>query len=91
VKSLLALVLGAEATFVGEGADLVILPVPGTLKGKHLREAHIAAKTGLNVIAVQHANGSVEAAAAETKLERGDQLVMLCTVEQREAFEKAFA
>jgi len=90
VTSLLALVLGTEATFVGEGADLVIEPVPAVLVGKRIRDGHLAATTGLNVIAVQHANGSVDPAAADTQLVSGDELVMLCNAEQREAFQQAF-
>ena len=90
VKSLRAFILGTEATFVGEGADLVIEKVPDRLTGTRLRDGKIAEQTGLNVVAIQHADGTVESAAAETLLGPGDEIVMLCTHAQRQDFRAAF-
>jgi Trk K+ transport system NAD-binding subunit len=91
VKSLLAYVVGTEATFVGEGADLIVEKVPSSLVDVRLGDAHVARRTGLNVVAVQHADGSVEAASASTVIAADDELVMLSTTAQREKFRSEFA
>jgi voltage-gated potassium channel len=91
VKSLLAIVLGAEATFVGEGVDLLIEPVPSQLVGVQLMDAGIGESTGLNVAAIQTEDGSAQSATATTELAAGTSLVMLGSREQRDAFRKAFA
>jgi Trk K+ transport system NAD-binding subunit len=90
VKSVLGLVLGVEATFVGEGADLIMEGVPASLAGKRLGEGHVARRTGLNVVAIQRADGEVESAAADTLLGPADELVILCTPAQRAAFRTEF-
>ena len=91
VKSLLAMVLGSEATFVGEGVDLLVEPVPPSLAGKQLIDAQIVEKTGMNVLAIQSPDGSALNAIATTELEKGSDLVMLGTREQRDSFREAFA
>jgi Trk K+ transport system NAD-binding subunit len=91
VKSLLALVLGAEATFVGEGVDLLVEPVPASLVGLRLIDAQIAEKTGLNVVAIQASDGSAENASATTMLAAGKSLAMLGTAKQHEAFRETFS
>ena len=89
VKSLLALALETEATFVGEGVDLIVEPVPSSLIGKRLAEAGISEQSGLNVVALQRANRT-ENAAADTVLDVEAELVMLGTAEQREQFREAY-
>jgi Trk K+ transport system NAD-binding subunit len=90
VKSLLALVLGSDATFVGEGVDLFVEPVPPSLCGGLLRDAGISEKSGLNVVALEQPGGGVENASAGSRLAEGAALVMLGTREQRKAFRTAF-
>ncbi|NRA08448.1 MAG: NAD-binding protein [Myxococcales bacterium] len=90
VKSLLALVLGSEATFVGEGVDLIVEAVPESLAGRSLAESRILEETGLNVLALQQPDGSVSNASAGTQLGEQISLVMLGTSEQRRAFRKVF-
>jgi Trk K+ transport system NAD-binding subunit len=90
VRSLLASALEAHASFVGEGVDLSVEPVPKKLVGTRLADGHISEKTGLNVIALQHPDGRVESASADTVLVEGSELVMLGAPEQGEAFHKAF-
>jgi Trk K+ transport system NAD-binding subunit len=91
VKSLLALVLGSDATFVGEGVDLLVEPVPPSLAGQRLKDAGISEKTGLNVVALEQPGGGVESASAGSRLAEGAALVMLGTREQRRAFRAEFA
>lgn len=90
VRSLLGFVLGSESGFVGEGVDLIIVPVPKQLAGKRLRDANISEKTELNVIAVQFPDGRVESAAASTELGAEAELVMLGAPEQRAVFSEVF-
>jgi Trk K+ transport system NAD-binding subunit len=90
-KVLLARILGTQATFVGEGVDLFVEPVPAALVGKPLADSEIGAKTGLNVVCVQRADGSTASALGSTELGAGDRLVLLCTTEQRESFRQLFA
>jgi Trk K+ transport system NAD-binding subunit len=90
VKSLLALVLGSHATFVGEGVDLLVEPVPQSLAGERLRDAGISERTGLNVVALEQPGGEVENASAGTLLAEGAALVMLGTRAQRKAFQTEF-
>jgi voltage-gated potassium channel len=90
VKSLLALVLGAEATFVGEGVDLLVESVPASLAGLRLADARIGETTGLNVVALQRPDGGVENATATSELAPDTELVMLGLPEQRQAFREAF-
>jgi Trk K+ transport system NAD-binding subunit len=90
VKSLLAMVLGAEATFVGEGVDLLVERVPAPLAGLRLEDARIAEQTGLNVIAIQSPQGNADSVSATTELSEESSLVMLGTREQRDAFRATF-
>ena len=83
--------LGSHATFVGEGVDLIVEPVPSSLAGASLRDAGISEKTGLNVVALEQPDGGVENASASTRLSVGAELVMLGTREQRKAFRSAFS
>ncbi|MEM7410152.1 MAG: NAD-binding protein [Myxococcota bacterium] len=89
VKSLLALTLDTDATFVGEGVDLIVEPVPACLVGKRLSEAEIGEKTELNVVALQRAERA-ESVKADTILEEGAELVMLGSPERRGAFRTVF-
>lgn len=90
VKSLLAYVHGAEATFVGEGVDLIVFPVPESLAGKRLGEARVGEACGLNVVALQRPDGSVENVSASTELAPDSELVMLGLPEQGKEFRKRF-
>ena len=90
VKSLLALALDTDATFVGEGVDLIVERVPASLIGGRLGEARISETTGLNVVAVHHPGGATESANASTRLEADTELVMLGAPEQRGVFREAF-
>ncbi|MGE4650299.1 MAG: NAD-binding protein, partial [Myxococcota bacterium] len=90
VKSLLALVSGSEATFVSEGVDLIVEPIPESLLGRRLEDSGILEETGLNVLALQRPDGSVANVSAGTELGEQMSLVMLGNSEQRRAFRKVF-
>ncbi len=90
VKSLLALALETDATFVGEGVDLIVEHVPVALAGKRLADAGISETCGLNVVALQRASGATENASADTVLDAEAELVMLGSTEQRASFRAAY-
>jgi Trk K+ transport system NAD-binding subunit len=92
--------LGVEAVYsalqdkrlviLGEGVDLFLRDVPPSLTSHTLGESEIGARTGLNVVALEH-NGSFRTAlSADTALPAGGRLVMVGTEAQTEAFVDAF-
>lgn len=90
VNWLLSIVEGRELVLAGEGVDLFVEPVPRSLAGKTLAESGIAAAAELNVVAVQKAEGPALNPGADTRLDASQELVMLGTSEQRDAFRSAF-
>jgi len=90
VQSLLALVRGRDTVIIGEGVDIFVQRVPGSLSHKTLGESDIGARTGLNVIALQSPDGISTNPGAETLLSEDAELVMLGTPTQREEFDRAF-
>ena len=53
-------------------------------------ESEIAARTGLNVIAVEHASGGTTNPPADTELPKDGELVMIGTAEQHLRFRELF-
>jgi len=90
IKSVLSLIKGRELVIVGEGADLIVESIPADLMGKTLAESGIAARTGLNVIAVQQASGGTTNPPANTELPKDGELVMIGTAEQHLRFRELF-
>ncbi len=91
VNSLLSLVHGRDLVLVGEGVDLFVEPVPPSLVGKQLLEAGIGSRTGLNVVAIQKADGPATNPTAETVIGAGLELVMLGSAEQLAKFRKLYS
>jgi Trk K+ transport system NAD-binding subunit len=90
VNSLLSLIHGRELVLAGEGVDLFVVPVPMKLAGKSLVESGISNETGLNVVALQKADSPAVNPSASTVLEDSQELVLLGTAAQRDAFRAAF-
>jgi Trk K+ transport system NAD-binding subunit len=84
IRAILALLHDRELVMAGEQVDVFMVPVPPALAGRTLRESGIGAATGLTVIGIQSGESIVEAPAADTRLERGIELLLLGTTEQRE-------
>lgn len=92
--------LGAESVFsilqnrqlvvLGEGIDMFLVDVPGSLAGKSLGESDIGARTGLNVIAIQKEGNVITNPRASLILEPGSQLLMIGSADQRELFVDQF-
>ena len=90
VKSVLSIIEHRELVVIGEGADLFVEPVPPSLAGKTLVESAIGAKTGLNVIAVEHGDKTSTNPPPTIELPRDGELIMLGTPEQRRQFSEIF-
>jgi voltage-gated potassium channel len=91
VKLILALVQDREMIVLGEGVDLFVVRVPKSLAGKTLAQSQIAAKVGLNVIAIQKEDQLLANPPAHQRLERDAELLVIGTPEQRLAFTRSFA
>jgi Trk K+ transport system NAD-binding subunit len=89
-KSVMALLLHREVVVLGDGADLFVLRIPGSLANKTLAESGIGAETGLNVIAVQFGDEAVTNPPATCRLRAGGEIVVIGTSEQRHAFVERF-
>jgi len=92
--------LGAEAVYsaikdkrlvvLGEGVDLFARDVPPVLDGHTLAESEIGARTGLNVVAIEHDDTFITALTGDTTLPTGCRLLMVGSEAQAEAFVEAF-
>ncbi len=84
VRAILVLLHDRELVMEGEQVDVFVVPIPKALAGRTLRESGIGAATGLTVIGIQSGQELVEAPAADTCLDAGNELLLLGTTEQRE-------
>lgn len=90
VQTVVSIVRGRELVVLGEGVNLFYIPLPRSLEDRTLTDAAIAARTGLNVIALQR-NGEVETELGRgVLLPAGAELVALGSTEQREQFRTIF-
>jgi Trk K+ transport system NAD-binding subunit len=86
VQTLVSIILGHDLIAMGEGAELFFEPVPDRLVGVRLLESGISAETGLNVIAIRENGQLVPNPPGTFELNRGAELVMLGSAEQRMSF-----
>ena len=90
MEAVFSILQGKEFIMLGEGVDLFSMALPRSLYGKPLAETGIGARTGLNVIAIQH-NGEVRTnPPASTVLVPGAELLMLGSSQQRQEFIDVF-
>lgn len=83
--SVMSILQGSDLVVLGEGIDLIRVPVPAALAGRTLEETEIGARTGLSVIAVER-NGTVSSGLGpDFRPSTGDTLLMLADSEQRAA------
>jgi len=88
VQSVLAIVQGRELALLGEGVDVFYVPIPASLVDRTLAEARIGERCGLNVIALQHPDGSLTVPSAGDRLPAGTTLVAVGTPNDRDRFRK---
>jgi voltage-gated potassium channel len=86
VETIFAALRGHELVILGEGVELHELSVPASLVGRTLAEVGIAARTGLNVIAIQEASRLITNPPAETKFVPESSLLMIGDESQLRAF-----
>ncbi len=86
VSSVFAALSQRELVILGEGVELHEFQVPASLVGKTLQESAIAAKVGLNVIAIQKPDGSIGIPIASTVFEDDDGLLMIGAQAQLQRF-----
>ena len=89
-EAVVSLLQGRELVILGEGVDLFALDLPASLLGKTLAETGIGSRTGLSVVAVNQNGQLVTSLHSSMRLEQGAELIMLGSVQQRQAFTDAF-
>jgi voltage-gated potassium channel len=90
VEQVFSLLQGRELGVLGEGVELFSAALPRTLVGLTLVESQIGARTGLNVIGIQDNGHIVTNPPPATTLITGNELIMLGSTQQRQAFTEAF-
>ncbi len=90
VEAVLSILRGHELVVLGEGVELFVIPVPGSLANRPLRESAIGSKTGLSVVALRRDGELVTQLTAGTMLEPDAELLTLGSLEQRRTFAEAF-
>ena len=86
--SVISNLLGNDLVVLGEGVDLIDMPVPHTLAGRTLAESGIGARTGLTVVAVRE-NGRITTALGPSyQLNGSANLIMIGNMDQRVALER---
>jgi uncharacterized protein with PhoU and TrkA domain len=89
VESITAVLQDRELVLLGEGIEFYTLPVSSVLAGKTLADSEVGARTGLNVIAIDDGDGTVEPAAGR-RLAAGEHLLLVGSREQRDLFVRVF-
>ena len=89
-EAVFSVLQGHELVILGEGVDLFTVDLPPSLQGKTLAETGIGSRTGLSVVAVSQNGQLVTRLQSSMRLEPGAELIMLGSVQQRQAFADAF-
>lgn len=90
VEAVISLMRGHEPVLLGEGVELFSIPVPRSLAGRTLGQSGIGSRTGMSVVGIEGADRRITQLTAETLLQRGTELVMLGSREQRHVFAEAY-
>jgi Trk K+ transport system NAD-binding subunit len=86
VETVISLLRSRELMLLGEGVEFFSLAVPKSLAGRTLAEARLGCRTGLNVMALEHADGTVGHALPDEPLPADAKLLLLGTPEQHSRF-----
>lgn len=89
-EAIVSLLRGHEPVLLGEGVELFAVPVPPSLSGRVLRDSGIGTATGMSVVGIEHADGTVTPVTADTHLAAGTSLVMLGARDQRRIFAETY-
>jgi voltage-gated potassium channel len=89
-ESVFSILQDRELVMLGEGIDMFMVQVPRSLEGKTLGKSEIGVHTGLNVMAIQKEEEIITNPPAGMVLEKGSELLMIGSAEQREQFKARF-
>ncbi|MFP4533134.1 MAG: potassium channel family protein [Desulfobacterales bacterium] len=89
-ESVLSYLQERELIVIGEGIDLFVVKVPKTLAGKRLGAAPIGSEIGLTVIAIHKDGQIITNPPTDAVLEPNNELLMVGSTEQRDAFISRF-
>jgi voltage-gated potassium channel len=89
-ESVFSILQDRELVMLGEGIDMFMVQVPRSLEGKTLGKSEIGVHTGLNVMAIQKEEEIITNPPADMVLEKGSELLMIGSAEQREQFKARF-
>ncbi len=82
--------MNEETMFLAEGLSFFHLPLPAVLRGKTLRESGIREKTSCTVVAIVRDGATLINPDPATELLKDDELVMIGTYDEENAFLSAF-
>ena len=90
VEDIFAQLHARELLFIGEGVELFVVPAPASLMGRNLGGCNVSERTGLTIVGVQQNGVVVTNPPGSTSLQKGTELIMLGSTEQRQAFARDF-
>ncbi len=90
VEDIFAQLHAQELLVIGEGVELFVVPAPSSLVGRDLGGCAVSERTGLTIVGVQQNGVVVTNPPGSTSLQRGTELIMLGSTEQRQAFARDF-
>jgi len=89
-EAVISIMEGHDLVILGEGIDLIAVPLPQSLENTTLAESGIGSRTGLSIVGIEHEEKFVTNLRGSMRLEAGDRLVMFGKMEQRRIFEELF-
>ena len=90
VEDIFAQLHAQELLVIGEGVEIFVVPAPAALVGRDLGGCAVAERTGLTIVGVQQNGVVVTNPPGSTSLQKGTELIMLGSNEQRQAFARDF-
>ncbi len=90
-EAILSFIQHREMVILGEGTELLYVPLPRALEHRTLAESGIASRSGLNVIGVEKDGVVVSNPPPATRLEPGSTLIALGTAAQLDRFTRVFS
>ncbi len=90
VEDIFAQLHAQELLVIGEGVEIFVVPAPAALVGRDLGGCAVSERTGLTIVGVQQNGVVVTNPPGSTSLQKGTELIMLGSNEQRQAFARDF-
>ena len=90
VEDIFAQLHAQELLVIGEGVEIFVVPAPAALVGRDLGGCAVSERTGLTIVGVQQNGVVVTNPPGSTSLQKGTELIMLGSNEQRQTFARDF-